>query len=201
MAQIISIYARVCLLALVDIAAHLGDQIAPKPQFWGVNRDFPAKRAKYWNWFSSQTCQILKCSYYKNYCIDQILQSDRDPQVLTVGCPNMPQTNPRWRTAAILKNWKILICSQPIDRFWRNLACWCVSTIWTPINNKISRFQKSKNSKNRNISATERPILTEFGILMRLGPPDTDRNKNSRFRKFKMAAAAILKNRKILISS
>jgi len=22
-------------LALVDIAAHLGDQIAPKPQFWG----------------------------------------------------------------------------------------------------------------------------------------------------------------------
>jgi len=33
-------------LALIDIAAHLGDQIAPKPQFWGVNRHFPAKRAK-----------------------------------------------------------------------------------------------------------------------------------------------------------
>jgi len=32
---------------LVDIAAHLGDQIAQKPQFWGVNRHFPAKRAKY----------------------------------------------------------------------------------------------------------------------------------------------------------
>ena len=41
---------------------------------------------------------------YKNCCIDhnQILQSDRDPQILTVGGPNMPQTNPRWRTAAIL---------------------------------------------------------------------------------------------------
>ena len=25
----------VCFLALVDIAAHLWDQIAPKPQFWG----------------------------------------------------------------------------------------------------------------------------------------------------------------------
>ena len=55
---------------------------------------------------------------YKNYCIDhnQILQSDRDPQILTVGGPNMHQTNPRWRTAAILKNRKILISSQPVDR-------------------------------------------------------------------------------------
>jgi len=63
-------------------------------------------------------CQILKCSYYKNYCIDhnQLLQSDRDPKVLTVGGPNTPQTNPRWRTAAILKNRKILISLQLIDR-------------------------------------------------------------------------------------
>jgi len=35
------------LLALVDIAAHLGDKIAQKPQFRGVNRHFPAKRVKY----------------------------------------------------------------------------------------------------------------------------------------------------------
>jgi len=82
-------------LALVDIAAHLKDQIAQRPQFLGLEYGF-----------FSQMCQILKCSYYKNYCIDhnQILQSDRDPQVLTVGGLNMPQTNPRWRTAAILKN-------------------------------------------------------------------------------------------------
>jgi len=68
--------------------------------------------------FSSQTWQILKRSYYKNYCIDhnQILHSDNDPQVLTVDGPNMPQTNPRWLTAAILKNQKILIYSQMIDR-------------------------------------------------------------------------------------
>ena len=95
-------------MASVDIAAHLGDQIAPERQFLGREEGF-----------SSQTCQILKCSYYKNYCIDhnQILQSDRDHQLLTAGGPNMSQTNPRWRTAAILKNWKILISSQPIDQF------------------------------------------------------------------------------------
>jgi len=39
--------AKVCLLALVDIAAHLGNQIAQNPNFGGVNMHFPAKRAKY----------------------------------------------------------------------------------------------------------------------------------------------------------
>ena len=65
------------LLALVDIIAHLRDQIAQKTHFGGVHMDFPA---------------ILKCSCYKNYCIDhnQILQSDRDPKILTVSGPNMP---------------------------------------------------------------------------------------------------------------
>jgi len=60
-------------LALVDFAAHLWVQVAQKPQM----------------------CQILKCSYYENYCIDrnQILQSDRDPQVLTVSAPNIYAPN------------------------------------------------------------------------------------------------------------
>ena len=131
-------------------------QIAQKPQFWG----------REWA-ISSQTCQILKCSYYKNYmyCTDhnQILQNNRDPQVLTAGGPNVPQTNPRWRKAAILKNRKILISSQPIDRFWRNLARWCTSTLWTQTSNNNSRFQKSKmaaaaifkKSKKYNISASD----------------------------------------------
>jgi len=86
-------------------------------------------------WFFSQTCQILKCLYYKNYCIDhnQILQGDRDPQVLTVGCPNMPQTNPRWRT-------------EPIDQFW---ACWCVSTLWTVVL-RIAPSWKTARQKQKN---------------------------------------------------
>jgi len=92
-------------LALVDIAVCLGPQITQKPQFWG--REYM---------FSSQMRQILRCSYYKNYCIDhnQIFHSDRDPQVLTVGGTNMPQTNHKMATAAIFKNRKILISSQPI---------------------------------------------------------------------------------------
>jgi len=74
----------------------------------------PAKRAKYWN------VHIIKTT--ASIIHNQILQSDKDPQVFTVGGPNMSQTYPSWRTAAILKNPKILISSQPIDRFWRDDA-------------------------------------------------------------------------------
>jgi len=154
--------------------------------------------------------QILKCSYYKNYCIDhnQILQSDRDPQILTVGGPYMPQTNPRWRTAAILKNGNILISSQPIDRFLQNLARWCASTPWTPIANKISRFQKSKMAaaaifKIRKIAISPQRNDRFWQNLIQWCNRALyiqSANKISRFWNSKMAAAAILKNRKILIS-
>jgi len=46
----------------------------------------------------------------------------------------------------------------------------------------------------------ERPILTKFGTVMRLGPADTNSKQIFTISKIKMAAAAILKNRKILIS-
>jgi len=108
---------------------------------------------------------ILKCSYYKNYCIDhnQILHSDRDPQVLTVGRPNLPQTNPIWRRAAIFKIEKILISSQPIDRCWRNLVQSCGWAFQTRSANKISQIWKSKMaaaaiSKNKKILISSQPI-------------------------------------------
>ena len=52
--------------------------------------------------------QNTKFSYYRNYCADynQILHSHKDHQILFVGGPNTRKTNPRWRTAAILKNGK-----------------------------------------------------------------------------------------------
>jgi len=140
-----------------------------------MNRDFPAKRAKYWNIYIIKTT----ASIITKFC--RVIET---PQVLTVGGPNMPQRNPRWRTAAILKNRIILISSQPIDQFWQKLACWCDSSLWTPVTNKISRFQKSKmvaaaieNSQNH-ISAKERQILMKFGIMMRLDRPDTVSQKN-----------------------
>jgi len=53
--------------------------------------------------------QILKPSCYRNYCIDQnqILHSDKNHKAAFAGGPNMSQTNPWGRTAAIFKNRKI----------------------------------------------------------------------------------------------
>ena len=78
----------------VDIAPHFGGEIPPKPQFLGHESAS-----------SSQTGKILKVSCYRKYCIDfnQIWRNDRDHQVVIVGGPGRRPTNPRWRTAAILK--------------------------------------------------------------------------------------------------
>jgi len=47
----------------------------------------------------------MKPAYYQYYCIDynHILHNTEDNQVLIVGCPNTPPTNPKWQTAAILE--------------------------------------------------------------------------------------------------
>jgi len=69
-----------------------------KPLFFGgVNRHFQAKLLKY---------QHLHTPVLSNYCINsnEILHSDKDHQILFIGCPNMLITNPRWRTVAILEN-------------------------------------------------------------------------------------------------
>jgi len=74
--------------------------------------------------FSSQTSKMLKLAYYRNHCTDssQILQSDKDQQMLFVGGPNTRKTNPRWRTAAILKNRQSAISPQKFDRSAQNVA-------------------------------------------------------------------------------
>jgi len=80
---------------------------------------------------------------------------------------------------AILKNWKILISSQPIDRFCQNLTCSWVLVFWTLFAKKFGDFKNKRwrqrpfgISKNRNISALDRPVLKKFGIVMFLIPPN-----------------------------
>jgi len=134
MAQMTWTHARVYLFWLWLLLQPMGIKLPKNANFGGVNRLFPAKWAKYWNVHIIKTTASIIIKFYR-----------------VIETPNThcwwskyAQTNPRWRTAAIFKNRKILISSQPIDRFWRNLAYWCVSTLWTPIANKISLFQKYK---------------------------------------------------------
>ena len=55
--------------------------------------------------------------------------------------------------------------------------------------------------KQRNISVTERQFITKFGTVIGLDLQTASAIKISRIRQSKMVAAAILKKRKILISS
>ena len=77
-----------------------------KTQLRGVSRHFQAISRK-----------LLQLAYYQSYRIDshQILHSDKDHQMPFVGGPNICITNPKWRTAAILKNRKIAISQQRPD--------------------------------------------------------------------------------------
>jgi len=92
-------------------------QTAGRPSWTEKSPDTPNTRnilvASSWGCRSCPACrQGSQAAQSRQPCV----KSHWLGQVLTVGGLNMPQTNPIWRTAAILKNRKILISSQPIDR-------------------------------------------------------------------------------------
>ena len=83
--------------------------------FWGLvvgtphlGVDIPSKTSILgpWTGVFKTNRQILKVSYYRNYCIDSnhILHNDRNYQLVITGGANTRPVNPRWRMAAILKN-------------------------------------------------------------------------------------------------
>jgi len=99
-------------------------------------------------------------------------QSDRDSQVLTVNGPNVPQTNPRWWTAAILKIQNIAISPQWNDQFWRNLIQWCVWALQTPSANKILRIRKSKMAATATLENKQLTNFDEIWRVMRVSTLD-----------------------------
>jgi len=152
MVQTTQTRTRMCILGFRLYCCRFKGSNSPKPQFWGCE----------WA-FSSQMCEKFKLSYFRNYCINcnQILHNDKNRQVPFVGGSNMAQTNPRCRTADILKNQNIAI---------------------------------------HYISSTDWRILMKFAKVMHLSLRTLWANKIWQFLKSKMAAVAILKNKKIVIS-
>ena len=80
---------------LVVGTPHLGVDIPSKTSILGP-----------WTGVLKTNRQILKVSYYRNYCIDSnhILHNDRNYQLVITGGANTRPVNPRWRMAAILEN-------------------------------------------------------------------------------------------------
>jgi len=75
----------------------------------------------------------------------QVLQNDRDYQVFNVGYPNTRPTNPKWRTAAILRK-KLLNrhIFATVDRFRWNLTLWRILAPYVETTTTISNFWISK---------------------------------------------------------
>jgi len=92
--------------------------------------------------------KILKVSCYRNYYIhfNEILHNDRDHQEVVVGGPNRRPTNPRWRTAAILKTVKspyLFNRLTDFDEIWHDDAN------WPPTADRPLKFRIFENSKWR----------------------------------------------------
>ena len=121
-------------LRLVDTVSHLGGQIPQKPPKKGVNTHFQAKLAKHYNWYIIETTAPIPTKF----CT--VTKTNK----FFVGGPNTLETNPRWRTAAILTNRKTTISPQKFDRSAHNLAWRRILAF--PIGQvaKISNFYKFK---------------------------------------------------------
>jgi len=146
--------------------------------FWGWN---PPKKPNFGAWIRvfKPNGQILKVSYYWNYCIDfnQIVQNDRDHQVVIVGGPNTwrdPFENPR----------------RPAPQSWKSQRSWYrrngltdLYEIWYGDEKMglltaptIKRFDLQKIQHggwppfwkllNHYISATVWPFLMKFGTVV-----------------------------------
>ena len=133
----------------------------------------------------------------ENYCINfnQILHNDRDHQVVIVGGPNRRLTNPRWRTAAILKTVKSpYLCNRltNFDEIWHGDAHWPI-TVDRPLKFRIFENPRcrpppsSKSQKSRYLSMVW-PIFTKFGMLMQ------NWSKKIEFQKSKMAYSCHFEN-------
>ena len=83
--------ARMCLLEVFDIfSPRFRGELPPKLKFWGVNRRFQAKQAKYWKFHVIETTASILIKFGTTI-------------VVIADGPSRRPTNPRWRTAAILK--------------------------------------------------------------------------------------------------
>jgi len=186
-------------LAFVDIALHFEDQIAQKPQFLGVNRHYQAKRVKYWNVHIIKTTALI----ITKFC--RVIVTTSTHCGWSKYAPNEFNMADGRHLEKSKKNLNIFATD---CRFWQNLSCWCISTLWTLITNKISRFQKSKTAeaailKIRKIAISPQRNDRFWRNLAQLfvwSLQTLSANNISQIWKSKMAAAAILKIWKIAIS-
>ena len=188
---------------------------------WWLKRRWLAQGCAFWRWHCSPfwgwnppKTPILgawigvfkpKVSCYRNYCIDfnHILHNDRHRQVIVVGGPNSRPTNPRWRTAAILKTVKSSYLCNRLSDFYEILAQWRILAPYSGSTVKIVKFWKVKMAAAAILKITKIAIspqrfdrsLRNLVRWCKVGLLTSPTLKNFEFRKSKMADGSHFKNR------
>jgi len=123
-------------------------------KFWGVNWRFQAILAK------SKNVHIIKttASIPTKFCT--VIKTTKCPSWVVP--PHALQIPDGGRPSS-WKNRKIVISKPQFERFWRNLARWCSSTLLTAPTVKNLKFQKSKMAaaailKNRKLTYLPRGL-------------------------------------------
>ena len=115
----------------------------------GVNRHFQAKLAKHWNWHINETNEPIQTKF---------CTVTETTKICFVGGPNRRITNPRWRTAEILKNQKwpyLRNALTDMHKIWHNNAFW-PSEGYGQL--KFPTFRKSKMADGRHLEKSKTAI-------------------------------------------
>jgi len=168
-------HASVCLFGFDSYCRPFRRSNCPQNlNFGGVNRPFPAKRTKFWN------VHIIKKT---------------TASIITKFC--RATETPKYSL------WVVRICPKQSKMADGNMAQWFVWALQTLSVYKILRVQKSKmaaaNIKRLQYLHNRLTNFDEIGTVMCVCPLEPGSNKILQFQISKMAAAAILKIRKITI--
>ena len=149
----------------VDIAPHFRGEIPQKKQFWGVNRRFQAKRAKYCKFHVIETTASISTKFCTT--IGTITKSSR---VVPIGAQQIQDGGrpPFWKKT--VKSPYLCNRLTNFDKIWYSYAHWPLtadrpSKFWISENSRWRQLPSWKSQK-RDISAAVWPIFTKFGTLM-----------------------------------
>ena len=135
MAQTTQTRARMCLFGNFSHCSPITGSKPEKKQFWGVNRRFQAKLAKSKNVHNIK----ITASIPTKFCT--VIKTTKCPSWMVPTHALQIQDGGR---PSYWKNRKIVISRPRFDQFWRHLAWWCISNLFTVPTVKNLKFQKSK---------------------------------------------------------
>ena len=170
MAQTTRIRARMCLLGVsLTLLPILGVKYPKNPNFWGVDRRFQAKRAKYWKFHVIETNASILTKFVET--IETIKWSS---WVVPIGAQQIQDGErlPFWKKAVK----SLYFCNRltDFDEIWQDDAHLPPTAdgplkFWIFKNSRWRQPPSWKSQKSRYLRSGLSDLFTKFGTLMQNG--------------------------------